>query len=163
VPSKFEKFNRRISEWFEWVGLAGLLVMMVITCVDVIGAKVFKSPILGALDIVQLSQIVAIGFAVSMTLIVGRHIQVEFFFDLLPRRVQAVVNPIILLAVLLFFIVIIWRVCVLAYSFQTSGEYTATAYIPLYPFAYGVALAFIPVCLALLLDFLKSFKQKADK
>jgi TRAP-type C4-dicarboxylate transport system permease small subunit len=163
VPSKFEKFNRRISEWFEWVGLAGLLVMMVITCVDVIGAKVFKSPILGALDIVQLSQIVAIGFAVSMTLIVGRHIQVEFFFDLLPRRVQAVVNPIILLAVLLFFIVIIWRVCVLAYSFQTSGEYTATAYIPLYPFAYGVALAFIPVCLVLLVDFLKSFKQRADK
>lgn len=163
MPSKFEKFNRRISLWFEWVGLAGLLLMMVITCVDVIGAKLFKSPILGALDIVQLSQIVAIGFAVSMTLIVGRHIQVEFFFDLLPRRVQAVVNPIILLAVLLFFIVIIWRVCVLAYSFQTSGEYTATAYIPLYPFAYGVALAFIPVCLVLLVDFLKSFKQRADK
>jgi TRAP-type C4-dicarboxylate transport system permease small subunit len=163
VLSKFEKFNRRISVCFEWIGLAGLLVMMLITCIDVIGAKVFKSPILGALDIVQLCQIVAIGFAVSMTLIVGRHIQVEFFFDLLPRRVQAVVNTIILLIVLLFFIVIIWQVGILGYSFQASGEYTATAYIPLYPFAYGLALAFIPVCLVLLVDFLKSFKQKADK
>ena len=163
MPSKFEKFNRRISEWFEWVGLAGLLVMMVITCVDVIGAKVFKSPILGALDIVQLCQIVAIGFAVSMTLIVGRHIQVEFFFDLLRRRVQAVISPIILLIVFVFFIVIIWQVIVLGYSFQTSGEYTATAYIPLYPFAYGLALAFVPVCLVLLVEFFKSFKQKEDK
>ena len=163
MPSKLEKFNRRISEWFEWVGLAAMLAMMVITCFDVVGAKVFKAPILGALDIVQLCQIVAIAFAASMALIVGRHIQVEFFFDLLPRRVQAVISPIILLMVLLFFIVIIWQIGVLGYSFQTSGEYTATAYIPLYPFAYGIALAFIPVCLALLLDFLKSFKQKAEK
>jgi TRAP-type C4-dicarboxylate transport system permease small subunit len=163
VLSKFEKFNRRISLWFEWVGLAGLLVMMVITCVDVIGAKAFKSPILGALDIVQLCQIVAIGFAVSMTLIVGRHIHVEFFFDLLRRRVQAVISSIILLIVFVFFIVIIWQVIVLGYSFQTSGEYTATAYIPLYPFAYGLALAFVPVCLVLLVEFFKSFKQKEDK
>ena len=160
---KFEKFNRRLSGWFEWIGLAALLVMMLITCIDVIGAKVFKSPILGALDVVQLSQIVAIGFAASMTLIVGRHIQVEFFFDLLPRRVQAVISPIILLIVLLFFIVIIWQIGVLGYSFQASGEYTATAYIPLYPFAYAVALAFIPVCLVLLVEFLKSFKQRAEK
>ena len=160
---KFEKFNRRLSGWFEWIGLAALLVMMLITCIDVIGAKVFKSPILGALDIVQLCQIVAIGFAVSMALIVGRHIQVEFFFDLLPRRVQAVISPIILLIVFVFFIVIIWQIGVLGYSFQTSGEYTATAYIPLYPFAYGVALAFIPVCLVLLVEFLKSLKQKVEK
>ena len=161
--SKFEKFNRRLSGWFEWIGLAALLVMMLMTCIDVIGAKVFKSPILGALDIVQLCQIVAIGFAVSMTLIVGRHIQVEFFFDLLPRRVQAVVSPLILLIVFVFFIVIIWQVCVLGYSFQTSGEYSPTAYIPLYPFAYVIALACIPFCLVLLVEFFDSLKQKVAK
>lgn len=163
MPSKLEKFNRRISEWFEWVGLAAMLAMMVITCFDVVGAKVFKAPILGALDIVQLCQIVAIAFAASMALIVGRHIQVEFFFDLLPRRVQAVISPIVLLIVFVFFIVIIWQVSVLGYSFQTSGEYSATAYIPLYPFAYAVALAFIPVCLVLLVEIFKSLKQKVDK
>ena len=161
--SKFEKFNRRLSGWFEGIGLTAMLVMMMITCIDVIGAKVFKSPILGALDIVQLSQIVAIAFAASMTLIIGRHIQVEFFFDLLPRRVQAVINTIVLFIVLVFFIVIIWQVCVLGYSFQTSGEYTATAYIPLYPFAYALALACTPVCLVLLVKLFKSLKPKVEK
>ncbi|MFC1868473.1 TRAP transporter small permease, partial [Thermodesulfobacteriota bacterium] len=139
--SKFERFNRRLSGWFEWVGLAGMLLMMVITCIDVVGAKVFKLPLLGALDIVMLSQIVAISFAASMALIIGRHIQVEFFLVLLPRRAQAVINSIVLLIVLGFFIVIIWRLCVLGYSFQTSGEYSATAYIPFYPFAYSIAFA----------------------
>ncbi len=161
--SKFEEFNRRLSGWFEWIGLVGMLLMMVITCVDVVGAKVFKMPVLGAIDIVQLSQIVAISFAAGMTLIMGRHISVEFFLNLLPRRAQAVINSIVLLVGLGLFIVIIWRVCVLGYSFQTSGEYSMTAYIPYYPFAYSIALACIPVCLVLSLEFLKSLTKGVQK
>ena len=161
--NKFEKFNRRVSDGFEWIGLAGLLLMMVITCIDVIGAKVFKSPVLGALDIVQLSQIVAISFGMGMALIVGRHIRVESFVPLLPQRAQTVINSLIHLLGLGFFIVIIWQVCVLGYAFQTSGEYSMTAYIPYYPFAYAIALAFIPICLILLVKFLKSLRKGAQE
>ena len=160
---KFEKFNRRLSGRCEWLGLAAMLVMMVITCIDVVGAKVFKWRLLGAIDIVMLSQIVAISFAAGMALILGRHIRVEFFFNLLPRRAQAVINSFVLLLGLGLFIVIIWRLCELGYSFQTSGEYSPTAYIPLYPFAYAIALASIPVCLVLLLEFVKSLTKKEQK
>ena len=163
VLGKFEKFNRRLSDWCEWLGLAAMLLMMAITCIDVVGAKIFRWRILGAIDMVMLVQIVAISFAAGMTLILGRHIQVEFFFDLLPRRAQKVVNSFVLLLGLGLFILVIWRLCVLGHSFQTSGEYSPTAYIPLYPFAYGIALACIPVCLVLLLEFLKSLTKRVQK
>ena len=140
-----------------------MLLVMVITCIDVVGGKVFKLPLLGALDIVMLSQIVTISFAASMTLILGRHIQVEFVFNLLPRRAQAIINSFVLLLGLGLFSAIIWRLCVLGYSFQTSGEYSATAYIPYYPFAYGIALGSIPVFLVLLLEFLKSLTKRVQK
>ena len=42
---KFEKSNRLLSGWFEWIGLSGLLVVMFITCIDVIGAKLFLRPV----------------------------------------------------------------------------------------------------------------------
>ena len=160
---KFERFNRRLSDWFEWIGLAGMLLMMVITCVDVVGAKVFKMPVLGSIDIVMLCQIVAISFACSMTLIVGRHIKVEFFFLFLPRLVQRVISSIIHLIGLGLFIVIIWQLYELGRSFQSSGEYSMTIYIPYYPFAYGIAFASIPVCLILLVEFLKSLKKGVEK
>jgi TRAP-type C4-dicarboxylate transport system permease small subunit len=163
VLGKFERFNHRLSGWCEWLGIVAMLLMMVITCIDVVGAKVFKWPLLGALDIVMLSQIVAISFAASVTLIAGRHIQVEFLFNLLPRRARAVINSIVLLLGLGLFILIIWRLCVLGYAFQTSGEYSPTAYIPLYPFAYAIALASIPVCLVLLLEFLKSLTKRGQQ
>jgi TRAP-type C4-dicarboxylate transport system permease small subunit len=163
VLDKFERFNHRLSDRFEWIGLVGLLLMMAITCIDVVGAKVFLWRLLGAIDIVMLSQIVAIAFAASMALILGRHIRVEFFITRLPRRAQAVINSIVSLLGLGLFIVIIWRLCVLGYSFQTSGEYSATAKIPYYPFAYGIALASIPVCLVFLLEFLKSLTKMVQR
>lgn len=161
--NKFEGFIHRISHWFQWVGIAAMLVMMVVTCLDVIGSKAFKFPVLGSLDIVMLSQILAISFAAAITLIAGRHVQVKFFFDLLPSRAQVAINLIILLLGIGLFILIIWRLSLLGYSFQKSGEYSPTAYIPLYPFAYGVALASIPVLFVLLLDLFKIFKGREHR
>lgn len=161
--TKFENFNRRLSDWCQWFAIVAMLLMMVITCIDVVGAKVFLSPLLGAIDIVQLCQIVAISFAAGWTLIIGRHIQVEFFFNLLPRRVQAVTDSFVHLLGLGLFVMIVWRLIELGHSYQTTGEYTATAYIPLYPFAYAIAGACVPVCLVLFLEFLKSLTMRKDK
>lgn len=160
---KFERFNRRLSSLFESVGLAGLLVMMAVTCIDVVGAKVFRRPLFGAIDIVVLSQIVAISFAAGMLLILGRHIQVEYFISRLPGRARAVITSVVSLLGLGLFSVIIWQLSVLGYAFKTSGEYSATASIPYYPFAYATALASVPVWLALLLEFLKSLKRMVQK
>ena len=159
VLGKFEKFNHLLSGWFEWIGVAGLLLMMAITCIDVIGAKVFLWRLFGAIDIVMLSQIVAIAFAATIALILGKHIRVEFFVARLPRRAQAVIDSIILIFELGLFILIIWRSYVYGHSLQTWGQVTATARIPLYPFAYGIALASIPVCLVFLVQLLNSLAR----
>ena len=160
---KLEKFNRRLSDWFEWIALAGFLMMMIVTCIDVIGAKLFLLPVFGAIDIVMLSQVVAISFAAASALILGRHVRVEFFVVMLPRRVQALIDIIIHLLGLTLFIVIIWRLCVYGYLLQTGGEESATARIPLSPFAYSIALASIPVCLVFLLEFLNAIVRMAKR
>ena len=153
---KFEKFNGRLSGWFEWLGMAGLLLMMLVTIIDVIGAKLFGSPLLGAIDWVRVFQSVAIAFACAATLIIGRHVKVEFFVARLPKRAQAVIESIVLLLGLGLFVLIIWRLCVLGYSMQAVGEVSATAHIPRCLPAYGIALASIPVCLIFLQKFLSS-------
>ena len=156
---KFEKFNRRISGWFEWVGMAGLLLIMLVTCVDVIGNKLFGSPLRGTLDMVQLFQLVAIAFACASTLIIGRHVKVEFIVNKLPRRAQAITISLVSLLELGLFILIIWRLLVLAHTFQTSGEYSPSAHIPVFPFAYGAALACIPVCLVFIHELISSLAR----
>jgi TRAP-type C4-dicarboxylate transport system permease small subunit len=111
----------------------------------------------------MLSQIIAISFAGGMALILGRHIEVEFFINLLPRRAQTAINILVLFLGLGFFIVLIWQLFLLGRSFQTSGEYSPTAYISLYPFAYSSAFASIPVCFVLAFKLLKSMRKRGPK
>ena len=160
---KLKKMTESLSGWLEWVGVAGILLMMVITCVDVIGAKVFLLPVFGALDIVMLAQLVAISFSGAATYIIGRHVQVEFFVAILPKRAQAVVDAFILLLGVAFFVVVIWRLFMYGHSFQTGGEVSPTIRMPLHPFAYGAAFAIIPLCLLQLCGFLISMKRVFEK
>jgi TRAP-type C4-dicarboxylate transport system permease small subunit len=160
---KFVKFNDQVSRWFEWLSIAAMLLVVAITCIDVVGAKIFRWRLLGAIDIVMLAQLVTIAFAAGITLLKGRHIRVEFFMKLLPLRAQQIIDSLVLLLLLALFSFIIWHVVVLGHSFQTSGEYSATIHIPYYPFAYGIALACVPVWLILLVQFIQMLKKSVQK
>ena len=49
-----------------------MLLIVAVTCVDVVGAKVFRWRLAGAIDLVMLSQLVVVAFAAGMTLIKDR-------------------------------------------------------------------------------------------
>ena len=150
VLEKFDRFNKKFSHLVEWVGLAGLLLMMFITCIDVIGAKVFRLPFPGAIDLVMMSQLFAVSFAIAASYILGRHVEVEFFVPLLPPFARAIVDLVIQLLVLSLFVLICGRLIVYGAYLQKGYEVTSTIRVPLYPFAYGIALACIPTCLVCL-------------
>ncbi|MDD5207432.1 MAG: TRAP transporter small permease [Desulfobacterales bacterium] len=147
-----EKLTRAVSVWFERAGIVAMLLMLTATCVDVIGTKCFGSPFLGAIDIVTLSQVVAIAFAVAIAQIAGRHISMEFLLASLPERSQAVIDTLIYLLQSLFFAVIVWRVFTLGLSLRAAGEVSATLFVPLYPFLIAVAIGFIPITVVCLLN-----------
>jgi TRAP-type C4-dicarboxylate transport system permease small subunit len=156
---KVEKLNHWVIHKIEWIGFAGLLVMMFITCIDVVGAKVFLHPIRGALDTVEIAQLIAISFAAAAALICGRHIEVEFFVVLLPRRVQSCIAFMVHGLGFALFAVIVWRLAQHGYHLQAGGEVSPTARIPLFPFTYAAAFACIPVCTALLVKAIHSFSR----
>ncbi len=160
---KFDRFNRIVSILFEWIGLAGLLVMMLVTCLDVFGSKLFLRPVPGSIDIVMLSQLVAISFAGASALLLGKHVQVDFFVPILPPRARDIVNCIMSFFGLVFFLIAIWRLSAYGYSLLIGREVSPTASIPLYPFAYGIALSCIPISLVLLSSFLKSLLRSIKK
>jgi len=158
---KLKKMNQVSSAWIERIGLIAFLFVMCITWVDVIGGKVFNKPIFGGIDMVMLAQLLAISFAASMMVILGRHIQVEFMVALLPKRLRNIIKSMSNLVCFAFFVLIVWRLFAFAYSFQTGGEVTPTAYIPIFPFVYGAAVACIPVCLGYFQQCIESILKVA--
>lgn len=161
--SKLEKLNSKFSEYLGVVGIIALLLMMIITDIDVFTTKLFLSPLTGSIDAVMLSQLVMVSFATAWTLINDRHIAVAFLVPRLPRRVQAIINSIIPLLGLSLFTLIAYQSYIFGHSLQRMGEYTPTLRVPLYPFAYLIALASLPVCLAFLLKFLSALVMLIGK
>lgn len=154
--NKLEWFNDKVSTGFERIGLAAFILMMLLTTIDVTGAKLFLKPVNGALDLMMILQMLAIGFALSTSYIGNRHVQVEFFTPLLPRMARRIIALFIQTLMLLLFIVMTWQLFVYGRELQQYHEVSATVRIPLYPFTYATAAAFIPACLAALAKWLQS-------
>lgn len=154
--NQIDKFTRSSSCYLERVGVIGLLTMFIVNFIDVVGAKLFLWPFPGSIEIISFSQIVAIAPAIAFGLILGRHIRVEFFMMRLPKRIGATISSITSFLGLVIFVLILWQSYLYGQSLQKAGEIGSTSRIPFYPFAYFIAFCSIPVCLAFLVEVLKS-------
>ncbi len=149
----------RLSIWGEWIGVGGILIMVVVTCADVLGAKLFTTPVPGSTEIISLVQVAAIVFAVAGTQRHKGHISVEMFITKMSPRIRSIVQAVTSLLGVILFSLLIYEGFKLGNRYLESGEVTATVQIPFYPFAYAFSLALVPVAVMLLVDFIEVMKK----
>jgi TRAP-type C4-dicarboxylate transport system permease small subunit len=154
-----KKWVFRLSAWGEWIGIAGVIVMVAVICADVLGAKLFLLPVPGSTEIVELTQVAAIAFAIAATQRHKGHISVEMFFLKMPPRARALTSAVTSCLGLILFLILAYQGIQLGNGFRAANEVTATVQIPLYPFAYGFALAMVPVALMLLIDLIDALME----
>jgi len=145
-----------LSHWFNWVAGAAVVAMLVLVVADIIGIKFFKYPIPGGIEMVSFLAVVVTAFAIAFTQMHHGHIQVEFFVMRMPTRIKAGVIALVSLLGTVLFALLAWQSYKFGYTLQVTGEVSMTQRIPFYPFVYAIAFCCIPICLLLLVDFLKS-------
>lgn len=161
IVDRLQTLNRLLSGAIESIGVLCLMLIMVITALDVVGAKAFLKPVPGALDIVTLAQAVAISFCSAALLMAGGHVSVEFCVNHLPppaRRWTAVAIDALSLVLCG---IIVWRMWVFGTDLRLEGEVSPTARIPLYPVAFGIVVATVPACIELFLRIVRSVFGRA--
>ncbi len=157
--NQLDKFTRSSSSYLEWLGVAGILLMFLINFIDVVGAKLFLWPVPGATEVIGFAQIVAIAPAIAFTLLLNRHIRVEFIVMRFPKRIRGTINSFSSFLSLMIFVLLLWQSYLYGHSLRKAGEIGSTSHIPFFPFAYLIAFCCIPVCLAFLVEVLKSLSE----
>jgi TRAP-type C4-dicarboxylate transport system permease small subunit len=147
VSSRTKERLERIALYFNWVAVMALLAMFAIMVLDIFTSKIFNMPITATVDVASFLALVVASFSVSRTILSRRHIEVEFIVERLPRGARKFFNTLSSFLSLVFFLLIVWRAFVYAYSLQKTGESSLTQHIPMAPFAYGIALACVPAVL----------------
>jgi TRAP-type C4-dicarboxylate transport system permease small subunit len=159
----------RLGRWidaiggkFNYVACAAVVVMMLLTCADVI-LRLFGHPILGTYEMIGFTGAVVISFALAYTSLEKGHIAVELLVDRLPKRLQVFINGLNSLIGAALFSLITWQSFLYAGDLRGSGEVSLTLQIPTYPFVYGISLGCGLLCLVLLVDSSRSFIKVMGK
>lgn len=158
------RFAARFSVWLSYVAVALLLLMMLLTCFNVIvRALPGNFAIIGIYEITGYLGSSIVAFAIAATQLSGGHIAIDWIVTHLSGRTQAAVKSLALLASAALFILLVWQSFRFAGELWLNGEVSPTAKIPFFPFVYGVALGCVPVALLLTVDFVKSIAKVVRK
>jgi len=156
---RLENFIRNISKTFEWVGVMCYLVMLLVNIIDVVGAKFFNWPFPGSIEIVSFSQIVAIALTIPIGLFIGFHLSIDFIIEKFPKTLKYLIDIFVSIVCVLFFILVFCQTLEFGYTLQESGEIGSVSKIPLFPFAYIIAIGIVPVILFYIFRSMKLLRK----
>ncbi len=157
-----EKHILSTADLFNWVAAGAIVVMMVLTCCDVV-LRFFRHPIPGTYEIVGLLGTVVISFSLAYTTAKKGHIAVEFIVSRFSRTAQNRIDAVNDFLSLILFAVISWQSALYALDLRASKEVSLTVQIPIHPFVFGISLGCGLVCFVLALDLYKSIQRLRTK
>jgi len=159
--SFFEKAVAGFSSAFNMIASAALVLMMVLSCSDIFMRYLFSRPITGTYDIVGLSGAVLASFAMPYTMLKKGHVAVEILIQSLSRGKQLVIETFSHLLGISLFLVLVWQAIVLSRDMKAAGEVTPTLLLPFYPIVYCMAVCFLGLSLAILVNLLHIWMKRA--
>jgi TRAP-type C4-dicarboxylate transport system permease small subunit len=128
----------RISVLFNILAGVAVVVMMLLTCADVL-LRLLRHPIPGTYELVGFLGTVIISFALALTSLEKGHIAVEILVERFPARVQSGIEAITSLIGATLFALLAWQSLVYGADMRHSGEVSVTLTMPIYPFIWGIA------------------------
>lgn len=116
-----------------------IMVLIGVTCVDVIGRYLFNHPFSGAFELTQLALGALVFAALPLTTADGAHVEVDLALHLFKPRTQALLGRVagfVSALVLMFFA---WRLVVLGQTLWHDGARTNALGVPTAPLAFIAA------------------------
>lgn len=148
-----------LSRLMGYAATAVLVLMMMLTVTDVFLRYFFNAPITGTTEITELMLVVVVFPAFAWTAVSGKHIKVDLIVDLLPPRIQKILDSITLTASLVVFIIITWRSLLEAMDVRSS---TSLLSMPHAPFYWVLTIGFAMFCLAILALLIENIMKEVE-
>lgn len=139
---KFSKIIYKISQVLDRAAGFCCFAMMVLVACNVIGRKLFKFPITGTIELVQILFALTVGLALAHCAVKGGHITIDFVVEYFPERFQKVARILTNVITILTVTVSGWMLIGYADTLRETGRYTGSLKIAYYPFVYLIAFGF---------------------
>lgn len=114
----------RLGEGFALAG-GGLFIAMVgLSCVSIVGRKLWSAPIDGDIELLQMGTAIAAAAFFPLCTMTNEHLRVDFFTDDLSRRTNAVLDGVANLLLAVMMALLSWRGVLRVEELKEAGEVT---------------------------------------
>lgn len=158
IKTKIEK----VCKFCDYIAYTGISLTIVITVTEFI-CRSFGKPLEGTYDIIGLIQVILVCSAIPYCTFQKGHIRVDMFIALLPKRAQVVIDSIIGLLSMGFFLCVARQSVMLGNSFRRTGDVSMTVFIPFYPFVYTIALSCVFMALLIASDIIETITGEVGR
>ncbi len=147
------RFLRSVIKVLAWVAAISLTLLLLLIVINVFTRFLFKTPVLGTIELVELLLVVVVLFVLAHTETQKGHVRVELVTSRLSKRVNAIIERIIYFIGTLFFLTLSWQGIdrMLSYLFPTVFT-TNILNIPIAPFMFIISIGSFVLALEMLLN-----------
>ena len=154
------KLLNSLGRWRGYVSSVVVIMMMLLVTADVCGRSIFSSPITGASELARFMMIVIVFPSMAWAALAGKHIKVGLIMDRFPRRVQAIVNSIMLVGALGIYGIITWK----SAAESLGIDYiTSLIRLPHAPFYWTMTVGWGVFCIAIVALVVKNIAEAVKK
>jgi TRAP-type transport system small permease protein len=143
--------------WIAYVTLAG---MILVTTANVFGRYIFKKPLLGEVDMVELGMAVLGGIAMFLAATQHHHVRVDVLLVRFSRRFQVILAGIASLLGFAVWVLLAYRAFLDGLSNLKNDSRTATLFFPQAPFEIILSIGMFLFCLTLLIQAFRPEKPE---
>ncbi len=147
-----EKWVGVLSDWLCWLSALCIVGMMLLTSSDV-ALRYVGFPIKGTYDVVGLLGALVVALPIARTQVLNRHVSMEFMAQRKSRIARGIAQAITSVLGIAVYATVTWQLVAFAAKLKAIGRVSDTVEIPLYPFVYAIAVAFLLTCVVLLVQF----------
>lgn len=140
------------------IAIIVLVAMMLFTVLDIFLRAFFNSPIMGDVEIIEMSMVCVGFFGLAWCAMRGMHIKVDLIVAFLPKRVQEIINSVNYIFGFGLCFLFAWRGLLEGLANRDMNALTNILNAPLFPLFWIVALGYAALCLAILVLLVRSFK-----
>lgn len=154
---ELETLNRFIGKIEYRFCIVSMGLTTIITILQVIARYAFNHPFTWPEELSTLLMVWMTFFGASLLLKEGKHVEVDFFFNYLPKKVQPLITLLINFLILAFMVVVVYG----AYNLQffQSRHSTVALRIPKNFFSLPVLVTGVSMCLFMLFAIIRLLNQ----
>ena len=135
-----------------------IISMVAIVVIDVV-LRIFRMPVKGAYDLIGIAGAITIATALPYTTAIKGHIAIEYFFQKFNHTGRLLIDSIMRLLSILFFLGSAWQFLCYGNSLKSSGAGTPTLQVPLFWLPWLMAVVFVVVALVIVQHLVNPNKE----